>query len=157
MFLQILLANLQNATGLESNWYKSITYHNYIHHFWLKTIFCTNNSDNDARYNQKWSLSKLLFVSTLTLVMLNKLRCHTHFQLSANQITWSRLLIQIHILNDKQCRSRTVSFFKPTCVDLHCLQRCGISRFSRTRVKVFCLKTCIKWKFVKEICWMVVA
>ena len=29
----------------------------------------------------------------LTLVMLNKSRCHTHFWLSANQITWSRLLI----------------------------------------------------------------
>ena len=26
----------------------------------------------------------------LTLVMLNKLRCHAHFKFSANQITWSR-------------------------------------------------------------------
>ena len=26
--------------------------------------------------------------------------------------TWSRLLIQIHILNDKQCRSRSVGFFR---------------------------------------------
>ena len=32
--------------------------------------------------------------------------------LSPNQITWSRLLIQIHILNDKQCRSRSVGFFR---------------------------------------------
>ena len=30
---------------------------------------------------------------TLTHVMLNKLRCHTHFQFSANQITWSRLFL----------------------------------------------------------------
>ena len=44
--------------------------------------------------------------------MLNKLRYHTHFQFSANQITWSRLLIQIHILNGKQCRSRSVGFFR---------------------------------------------
>ena len=44
--------------------------------------------------------------------MLNKKRCHTHFQFSANQITWSRLLIQVHILNDKQCRSRSVGFFR---------------------------------------------
>ena len=29
----------------------------------------------------------------LTLVLLNKLRHHTHFQFLANQITWSRLLI----------------------------------------------------------------
>ena len=49
---------------------------------------------------------------SLTLVMLNKLRCHAHFQFSANQITWSRLLIQIHILNGKQCRSRSVGFFR---------------------------------------------
>ena len=46
----------------------------------------------------------------ITLVMLNKLRCPTHCQISANQITGSRLLIQIHILNDKQCRSRSVGF-----------------------------------------------
>ena len=46
-----------------------------------------------------------------TLVLLNKLRCHTHFWLSANQITWSRVLIQIHILEDKQLRSRSVGFF----------------------------------------------
>ena len=40
----------------------------------------------------------------LTIVMLSKLRCHAHFLFSATQITWSRLLTQIHILNDKQCR-----------------------------------------------------
>ena len=48
----------------------------------------------------------------LTIVILNKLRCHTHFWFSANQITWSKLLIQIHILNNKQCRSRSVGFFR---------------------------------------------
>ena len=51
-------------------------------------------------------------VAKLTLVMLNELRCHAHFQNSANQITWSRLLIQIHILSGKQCRSRSVGFFR---------------------------------------------
>ena len=47
----------------------------------------------------------------LTLVMLNKLRCHIHFWFSVNQITWSWLWTQIHILNDKQCRSRSVGFY----------------------------------------------
>ena len=42
----------------------------------------------------------------LTLVMLNKLRCNTHFEFPADQITWSGFLIEIHIFNDKQCRSR---------------------------------------------------
>ena len=44
--------------------------------------------------------------------MWNKLRCQAHFYFSANHITWSRLLIQIHILNDKQCRSRSVGFLR---------------------------------------------
>ena len=34
--------------------------------------------------------------------MLNKLSSQAHFQFSANQITWSGLLIQIHILDDDQ-------------------------------------------------------
>ena len=42
-----------------------------------------------------------------------------------NQITWSTPLIQIHILNDKQ---------KPTDLDQLCLQRRGISRFSRANI-----------------------
>ena len=46
----------------------------------------------------------------LNLAMLKKSRCNAHFYLSANQIAWSRLLIQILILNDKQCRSRSVAF-----------------------------------------------
>ena len=41
--------------------------------------------------------------------MLNKLRCHAHFWFPANQITWSGFLIEIHIFNDKQCRSRSVT------------------------------------------------
>ena len=50
--------------------------------------------------------------SPLTLVRLKKLRCHAHFQFTANQITWSRLLLWIHMLNVKQCRSRSVGFFR---------------------------------------------
>ena len=41
--------------------------------------------------------------------------------------------MQVHILNDKLCRSELDQ--KPTGLDLHCLQRQGISGFSRTRVK----------------------
>ena len=48
----------------------------------------------------------------LTLVMLNKLICHAHLSFSANQFTWPRLLVQIQILNGKQCRSRSVGFFR---------------------------------------------
>ena len=32
-------------------------------------------------------------LNSLTLVLLNKLRCHPHFSFSANQITWSGLLL----------------------------------------------------------------
>ena len=48
----------------------------------------------------------------LTLVLLNKLRWLVHFWFSANQITWFWILIQIHILYDKQCRSRSIGFFR---------------------------------------------
>ena len=47
-----------------------------------------------------------------TLVMLNKLRCYAHFLFSANHITWFGFLIEIHIFNDKQSRSRSVGFFR---------------------------------------------
>ena len=46
-------------------------------------------------------------------------------------VSQSRLLIQIHILNDKRCRSRSVGY-----LDLHCLQTQGISGISRTRVNI---------------------
>ena len=51
---------------------------------------------------------------TLTLVMQNKLRFHTHFYLPADQITWCKLLMQIRMLNDKQCRTRSVGFWRYT-------------------------------------------
>ena len=73
-------------------------------------------------------------VKSLTLVMLNKLRCHAHFQFSANQIIWSRLLIWIHILNGKQCRSRSVGFLETNWSGSTRLQRQDISGFSRTKV-----------------------
>ena len=48
-----------------------------------------------------------IILTCLTLVMLNKLRCHAHFYFLANQIIWSGFLIEIHIFNNKQCRSRS--------------------------------------------------
>ena len=84
--------------------------------------------------------------------MPTNVRCHAYFKFSANQITWSKLLIQIHILIDKQGRSRSADFWrsqlkwqtvkiqiswllkKPTDLDLHCFQSQGISGFSRTKV-----------------------
>ena len=53
-----------------------------------------------------------VYILHLTLVMLDKLRCHIHFKFSDSHITWSRLLIQIHFLIDKQCRSRSVGFWR---------------------------------------------
>ena len=53
-----------------------------------------------------WSFSVYIFA--LGWLFINP--CHAHFQFSANQITLSRLLILVHILNDKQCRSRLVGF-----------------------------------------------
>ena len=46
------------------------------------------------------------------LVMLNKLRSHAHFYLSANHMTKSKLLIWIHTMNDKQSSSRSLGFWR---------------------------------------------
>ena len=62
----------------------------------------------------------------LTLVLLNKLRCHAYFQFSANQVTWSSLLIQIHILNGKQCRSRSVGFFRSQLIWIYTVCKCRV-------------------------------
>ena len=53
----------------------------------------------------EWLVGTLFGVGSLTLVMLNKLWCHAHFWFPANQISWSRFLIYIRILDGKQCRS----------------------------------------------------
>ena len=62
----------------------------------------------------------------LTLDMLNKLRCRAHFLFSANQITWSRLLIYSLILNGKQCRSRLVGFFRSQLIWIYTVCKCRI-------------------------------
>ena len=64
--------------------------------------------------------------------MLNKLRCHAHSLFSANQIT---CCYDFTYLNGKQCRSRSVGFWRSQLIWIYtCLQRKGISGFSRTRV-----------------------
>ena len=46
-------------------------------------------ADSRAWADQEYMQKK----QSLTLVLLNKLRCHTYFLSSANQITWSRVLL----------------------------------------------------------------
>ena len=76
-----------------------------------------SNEDSDQTVKMCWLIwifngytcQKVCFLTLqlnfLTLPMLNKLRgvAHPLLIFSANEIIWSRLLIQIHILNDKQC------------------------------------------------------
>ena len=82
----------------------------------------------------------------LILAMLNKWSCYAHTKFSANQITWSRFLRQIHILNDKQCRSRTD-------LDLQCLQKWCIFGFSRTVVSIeFESRIFKEWKL--QVCML---
>ena len=91
----------------------------------LTTLWTTGPRTLAAQYHMTWfmhwrlnhkvldnrSIHTNISSNFLTLVMLNKLRCHIHFQFLANQIACSRLWIQICILNDKHCRSRSVGFF----------------------------------------------
>ena len=73
--------------------------------------------------------------------MLNKLRCHSNFQFSANQITWSWLLLQVHILNGKQCRSRSSGFFRSQLIWIYIVCKGRIhpgSAGQGLRVKIKC-------------------
>ena len=92
-------------------------------------------------------------LGNLTLALLNKLRCHAHFQFTANQITWSRLLIQIHILNGKKCRSRSVGFFRSQLIWIYtvCKGR-TYPGYSRTRLK---LKALIFFSFL-TVSWLII-
>ena len=63
--------------------------------------------------------------SVYHLTFVNKLRYHAHFQFLANQITRSSLLIHIHILNDKQCRSRSVGFFRSQLIWIYTVSKDG--------------------------------
>ena len=97
---QILYVNyvLQYVNGNAS---MDLLYIWYDNRYWSKILFGTTPS---PAYDQKVKVTNLeIYVK----VLLNKLSCHAHFQFSANQMMWSRLLIQIHILNGKQCRSRS--------------------------------------------------
>ena len=55
----------------------------------------------------------------------------------SHQIMWSRLLIQSHILNDKQCRSNQLASEEANWSGSTLFVKQDISGFSRTRVKYF--------------------
>ena len=68
---------------------------------------------------QKWLEIYQVCSVPFTLVILNKLRCDAHFQFPANQITWSGVLMESHIFNDKQCRSISVGFFRSQLIRIY--------------------------------------
>ena len=70
--------------------------------------------------------------STLTLILLINLISHTHFWLSANQITSYNLFVQIHNLNGKQCRSWSDGFFTARELQEKCQEQ---KRFWRSVVR----------------------
>ena len=89
------------------------------------------------------SESIVIHNAPLTLVLLNKLRCHTLFKFSANQITCSDCWYKFN--TEWQTVQIQISWLlkKPTDLDLHCLQRQVISGFSRTRVNL--MHVVYKW------------
>ena len=77
----------------------------------------------------------LLLTLYLTLAMMNKLICHAHLKLSASQITWSSFWYKFTYLVTNSVEHDQLASEVANWSDLHCLQRHGISGFSRTRVK----------------------
>ena len=83
-----------------------------------------------------WWFSVLgLFQHYLTLVLLNKLRCHKPL-LIVSQIDFLIYVVDTNSHTKWQTVQIQISWLlqKPTDLDLHCLQMQGISGFSRIRV-----------------------
>ena len=59
----------------------------------LVPVLCLCVSPKMAENRRDGTKRLLMDLIKLTLVLLNILRCHTHFQFTANQITWSGLLL----------------------------------------------------------------
>ena len=70
-----------------------------------------------------------VYQSTLTLAMLNKLRCHAHLVI----VSQSDYLIQIANIRFAHWMINSAD---PADLKLHCLQRHSISGFNRSRVKI---------------------
>ena len=81
--------------------------------------------------------------------MLNNLLSHTHFWLPTNQITSYNVFIQIHKLNDKQCRSWSDGFFRSHLIWIYTVckgrgcreQRDKVGRLGYGEGFIFVLKT----------------
>ena len=98
-------------------------------------------------FNQQW----IWKMGCLTLVMLNKLRCHSHFQFSANQMldpgSWYKFIYMYWMTNSADQDQ------KPTDLDLHCLQRQCISGLSIRRVNQTVWMCRLIWYPLEVSCW----
>ena len=90
--------------------------------------------------------SSLISGVVLTLAMLNKLKCHTQFLFSANQITFFffRLLDPgswyTYLMTNSDDLDQLA--LQTVYLDLHCLRRQGISMFSRTNMLIWNINPC---------------
>ena len=69
----------------------------HTHSMDLHHLLLIGSSGHRQSAKAKISLHRDIFpISPLTLVLLNKLRCHAHFQFSANQVTCQIVVINLH-------------------------------------------------------------
>ena len=78
-------------------------------------------------------MGKSTYIKSLTLVMLKKLRCHTHSNFQPIRLLDPDCCYKFEYLMANSADPDQLA--SSTDLDLHCLQRQGISGFSRTRVK----------------------
>ena len=100
---------------------------------------------------QDLNSSEIPSMSTLTLVLLNKLRCNAHFWFSKNPIAWSELLLKIHIINGKQCRSRSVGFFRSQLIWIYTVCKGRVYPGSAWQGLTASFRTI--WSKLNELCW----
>ena len=100
-----------------------------------------NRRTNIDELQQSKSLGTVMFEDTfqldvlqLIVILLNNLISHSYFWLSANQITSYIIFIQIHKLNDNQCRSWSDGFSEAIWSGSTLFAKVGVVMNSRIRV-----------------------
>ena len=91
----------------------------------------------------------------LIFLRLNKLRWHAFFKFQPVRF-WSRLLIQIHILIGKQCRSRSVGFIRSQLIWIYiiCKDRTNLYSAGQGIIK-FSFVARLNYAHPGKQCWKI--
>ena len=131
-------------SNITQKWYKMFTIICKICQIWTtetRMIMVLTNTNQSDLHNCNEESGTFHGLDVLILAMLNK----DATAATTNQITWSRLLIQIHILNDKQSRSRSICFWQSQLI--------WIYTFCKSRTYQSSAGPGLKWYHITIMRW----